>query len=266
MARSNTRQTMPVAARRERWRSLVRTSIAGSNHALFCRSWSGSCLLALQEQPVRAPRVSRACLTAISHLAHAANITPLVVTALEARGCCQDNTLRCYLGVMDNWRIHVARALVLAGSQHKLAKAAGVSQTSIYKLLHQAKRPSADMAVAIEHATAGGVTRQQLRPDLFRPCECRVVSVSEMPLLCPASFGPLRLGELRPEVVRPIFVVIERCERHVFGDLTVTPRRSFFTTCLFMPSKRAQSPRLVPDRSACEVCRTVHPRAATKWR
>ena len=61
---------------------------------------------------------------------------------------------------------HLKRAITLKGSQAKLAKAAGVTQTSIWKAL-QAKRPSAELAVAIERGTEGAIQRHQLRPDLF---------------------------------------------------------------------------------------------------
>lgn len=58
------------------------------------------------------------------------------------------------------------RAIALAGSEQKLAALAGFSQVAINK----AKRRggvSAEMAVAIERATAGRVARAELRADLF---------------------------------------------------------------------------------------------------
>lgn len=63
---------------------------------------------------------------------------------------------------------HLRRAVELKGSQGKLAKAAGVTQTSIWKAL-QAERTSAELAVAIEKGTDGAVPRWVLRPDLFTP-------------------------------------------------------------------------------------------------
>lgn len=61
---------------------------------------------------------------------------------------------------------HLRRAIEIKGSQGKLAKAAGVSQTSIWKAL-QAERVSAELAVMIDRATGGEVGKHQLRPDLF---------------------------------------------------------------------------------------------------
>lgn len=63
---------------------------------------------------------------------------------------------------------HLRRAIDHAGSQGKLAKAAGVTQTSIWKAL-QAERVSAELAIRIERATANVVTAHELRPDLFDP-------------------------------------------------------------------------------------------------
>jgi DNA-binding transcriptional regulator YdaS (Cro superfamily) len=60
----------------------------------------------------------------------------------------------------------IEQAASLAGSERKLAAAAGVSQNAIWA----AKRKgtvTAELAVAIEAGTAGKITRQQLRPDLF---------------------------------------------------------------------------------------------------
>lgn len=61
---------------------------------------------------------------------------------------------------------HLARAIKIAGSQGKLAKAAGCSQNAICQSLKRG-RVSANLAVAIEEATGREVTRGQLRPDLW---------------------------------------------------------------------------------------------------
>jgi DNA-binding transcriptional regulator YdaS (Cro superfamily) len=58
------------------------------------------------------------------------------------------------------------RAIALAGSEQKLGALTGFSQVAINK----AKRRggvSAEMAVAIERATAGAVGKAELRSDLF---------------------------------------------------------------------------------------------------
>lgn len=67
---------------------------------------------------------------------------------------------------------HLRHAIEIKGSQGKLAKAAGVSQTSIWKAL-QADRVSAELAVRIERATDGVITAHHLRPDLFDEPEVR---------------------------------------------------------------------------------------------
>jgi TorA maturation chaperone TorD len=57
------------------------------------------------------------------------------------------------------------RAVEAAGGQSALARAIGKSQSHIWHWLKVAKRVPAEAAVAIEKAT--GVTRQELRPDLY---------------------------------------------------------------------------------------------------
>ncbi|MGR3482375.1 YdaS family helix-turn-helix protein [Salipiger marinus] len=61
---------------------------------------------------------------------------------------------------------YIQRAIRHHGSQSKLAEAAGCSQQQISYLL-KAKRISADMAVKIDLATAGAVSRYEMRPDIF---------------------------------------------------------------------------------------------------
>lgn len=58
------------------------------------------------------------------------------------------------------------KAVALCGSQAELARRAGVQQPSINKAL-TAKRISAELAVKVEKATNGAVTRWELRPDLW---------------------------------------------------------------------------------------------------
>ncbi len=60
----------------------------------------------------------------------------------------------------------LARAVALAGSQSRLSRATGYSQPAINKACRRG-RVSAELAIAIEHATAGAVSRAELRPDLF---------------------------------------------------------------------------------------------------
>ncbi len=58
------------------------------------------------------------------------------------------------------------RAVALAGSQSKLSRATGYSQPAINKACRKG-RVSAELAIAIERATRGAVSRAELRPDLF---------------------------------------------------------------------------------------------------
>lgn len=62
----------------------------------------------------------------------------------------------------------IEKAINLAGSQGKLAAAAGVRQQSIWQA-KEAGRASAELAIAIHRATAGAVSASELRPDLFPP-------------------------------------------------------------------------------------------------
>lgn len=61
---------------------------------------------------------------------------------------------------------HIERAISHCGSEAKLGKAAGVSQNAIWQA-KQRGRVSAELAIKIEKATGGAVTRLQLRPDIF---------------------------------------------------------------------------------------------------
>ena len=58
------------------------------------------------------------------------------------------------------------KAVAIAGSESKLSRATGYSQPAINKARRRG-RVSAEMAIAIEHALKGAVSRQELRPDLF---------------------------------------------------------------------------------------------------
>ena len=60
----------------------------------------------------------------------------------------------------------VARAVIIMGSQARLAQACGVSQAAVWKWL-RGQPPKGEHAVAIETATGGQVSREAVRPDLF---------------------------------------------------------------------------------------------------
>jgi DNA-binding transcriptional regulator YdaS (Cro superfamily) len=57
------------------------------------------------------------------------------------------------------------KAIKLAGSQTKLAKAVGVEQTAVSNWLNRNKRVPAERVLLIEAAT--GVSRHELRPDIY---------------------------------------------------------------------------------------------------
>lgn len=61
---------------------------------------------------------------------------------------------------------HIERAITLRGSQAKLADAMGCSQQQISYLL-KADSITAEMAIKVDAATGGAVSRQDLRPDIF---------------------------------------------------------------------------------------------------
>ena len=68
---------------------------------------------------------------------------------------------------MTTARDLLQRAINKAGSQQALAAAIGVSQQQVSYLMTKAKRIPAEVAIAVERATEGEVTRAELRPDLF---------------------------------------------------------------------------------------------------
>lgn len=68
-----------------------------------------------------------------------------------------------------DFKEHIRRAITICGSQKALADKIGLSQPGISWLLGEAKQVSAEIAVKIEKATEGQVSRSDLRPDLFAP-------------------------------------------------------------------------------------------------
>lgn len=56
----------------------------------------------------------------------------------------------------------------LSGGQTEFARKLGVSQGLVWQWLDGRTRVTAERAVEIETATAGEVTRQELRPDLYQ--------------------------------------------------------------------------------------------------
>jgi len=68
---------------------------------------------------------------------------------------------------MSALRTHIERAVTMHGSQVKLAKEVGCSQQYISWLLKDGGQISAEMAIAFEKATNSGISRHDLRPDIF---------------------------------------------------------------------------------------------------
>lgn len=68
---------------------------------------------------------------------------------------------------MSDFRKHVERAVSALGSQAKLAAEAGCSQQQISFLLTTAKTITVEMALSIDKATKGLVSKRDLRPDVF---------------------------------------------------------------------------------------------------
>ena len=56
-------------------------------------------------------------------------------------------------------------------SQVAVARAVGVSPQAVSEILRRGKRVPAEWCLAIETATAGAVTRHDLRPDLYPASE-----------------------------------------------------------------------------------------------
>jgi len=61
---------------------------------------------------------------------------------------------------------YLEKAIKITGSQADLARALRVSPAYVWKMLNSGHIPLSQ-CLPIERATAGKVTRQQLRPDVF---------------------------------------------------------------------------------------------------
>jgi DNA-binding transcriptional regulator YdaS (Cro superfamily) len=61
----------------------------------------------------------------------------------------------------------IRSAIHAVGTQAALARAGGFSQQHVSKLLNGERTASGTMALKIERATGGAVTRADVRPDLF---------------------------------------------------------------------------------------------------
>jgi TorA maturation chaperone TorD len=61
----------------------------------------------------------------------------------------------------------LAAAVDLVGGQAKLARILGVTQPNVWHWLHKAERVPGEYVLKIEEATAGKVSRHDLRPDLY---------------------------------------------------------------------------------------------------
>jgi DNA-binding transcriptional regulator YdaS (Cro superfamily) len=69
---------------------------------------------------------------------------------------------------MSTFRDDIQHAIELMGSQSKLATELGCTQQAIsFMLSDRCKKISAEMAVKIDRATGGQVSKEKLRPDVF---------------------------------------------------------------------------------------------------
>lgn len=59
------------------------------------------------------------------------------------------------------------RAIAACGSQTELARRIGKKPAHVWNWLNRDKKVPAEMVLLIEQATAGQVTRHELRPDLY---------------------------------------------------------------------------------------------------
>lgn len=65
------------------------------------------------------------------------------------------------------FRKQVKRAVEIVGSQAELARRIGVKQPSVWKMCNTAQSITPAIALKIEKATGGQVTRRDLLPELF---------------------------------------------------------------------------------------------------
>lgn len=65
----------------------------------------------------------------------------------------------------------IAKAVEIVGGQTQLARQIGgpVKQAHVWNWLKKGTRVPAEHCIAIERATAGAVSRYELRPDVFGP-------------------------------------------------------------------------------------------------
>ncbi len=61
----------------------------------------------------------------------------------------------------------IQKAVRIAGGQAELARRCETSQPRIWQCIHRNQRIPADLVLPIEKATAGEVSRHELRPDLY---------------------------------------------------------------------------------------------------
>ncbi|WP_406586524.1 helix-turn-helix domain-containing protein [Asaia lannensis] len=66
-------------------------------------------------------------------------------------------------------KLALQQAIDLVGGQSALARLLGKKQAHVWWWLHKSKRVPAEVACSIEAATAGQITREALRPDIFTP-------------------------------------------------------------------------------------------------
>lgn len=70
----------------------------------------------------------------------------------------------------------LGRAIAAAGGQAALARAVGVAQPTIHDWLNRNGRVPAERVLAVEEAS--GVSRHELRPDIYPPEKARAVGAA----------------------------------------------------------------------------------------
>ncbi|UQN41910.1 helix-turn-helix domain-containing protein [Agarivorans sp. B2Z047] len=69
--------------------------------------------------------------------------------------------------IKENPLLALKQAVELLGGQHGAARALETRQGSVWHWINTQKRVPANLAIKLEKATDGKVTRHQLRPDLY---------------------------------------------------------------------------------------------------
>ena len=98
----------------------------------------------------------------------------------------------------ERHRALIQKAIDVVGSQGKLAKLLGIKQQGVSYFLHKADKVTGEMALQIELATNGKVTRKQLRPDLFKKFRKKLLKPNAKTAGKKRTAHPAAAGEGQP--------------------------------------------------------------------